>query len=413
MRVRTIASFALSSITARAGRSLALAGGVSLCIALFVAMSSLSDGYARLVRQPLEALAADVTVQRPGAPKATGAGGRLTMPPANAVLTPEERAIASSLPQVAATNAALLLWDRSSKGFTVVMGIDPGRSGSRIGPAVVQEWVSKGHALERDGDLLLEEHFAKLSRLQVGDRFDIGGREMTVSGLVKIREGGALIPANAFVTLSYARELAGLPEESANVIFAKLKKGADIDQLRAQLGTRLAGAVITSSDSIGEMMRGFSLISGKFSSFIGLLALCFAVIACHRLITGSVQERRYEFGVMQAVGWQHKDINEVLMFESAFLGVLSAVIGILLGYALASFMGDLMLASQGPVQLTPLPAGIRPSGGEGDVVHLPLVNSWATNMVALATALAAAVIGGWHAASKMTRTSVMDALREP
>lgn len=414
MRLRTTLCFASTSILARPGRSLALAGGVALCIALYVAMNTLADGYARLIRRPLEVLSADVTIQRPGAPRSIGAGGRITMPPANTPLTAEDVARASTLPHVAGMSSALLLWDRAPKGFTVIMGIDPvGHDGLRVGPSVIQEWVGKGRPLEREGDLLVEEHFAKLNRLTVGDRFGIGGKELAITGLVKMKEGGALIPANAFVTLAQAREIAALPPDSSNVLFARFEKGTDVDMLRGELSSRLPGAVMTTSDSIREMMRGFGVISGRFSTIIGILALGFAAIACHRLIAGAVQERRAEFGVMKAVGWRHKDISGVLTAEFASLGLGSGVLGVVLGYLAAILIGDMMLASQPPLQLTALPAGIHPSAGGNEAVHLPVAISWVTGATALAVSVMVTGIAGWLVSRKMAGACVMDALRQP
>lgn len=414
MRTRTMLTFAFSSIAARPVRSMALVGGVSLCIALYVALNTLADGYARLVRQPLETFAADVTIQRPGAPKSVGTGGRITTPPANIPLTPEEVAQAAAMPHIAGISAGVLLWDRSPKGFTVIMGIDPNaEQRRRTGPSVIQEWVTKGRPLQEEGDLLLEEHFAKLNRLKVGDSFNIGGMEWPITGLVKIKEGGTLIPANAFVTLGRARKLAAMPQGSANVLFARLEKGTDLDVLRTELSSRLPGAVMTASDSIGEMMRGFGAISGRFATFIGLLALGFAAVACHRLVSGSVKERRAEFGVMKAVGWQRKDIAGVLTAESASLGLASGVAGVLLGYLIAVLVGDLMLTSQAPLRLNPLPAGVGLAAGEDIAAHLPVVLSWATCLIALAVSVAVAGIAGWLISRRVAGACVMEALRQP
>jgi hypothetical protein len=428
MRMRTTLTFAARSIAARPGRSLALTGGVALCIALYVALSTMSDAYVRLVRKPLETLAADVTVQRPGAPKAAGVSGRITTPPANAPLTADEVAKASATARIAQASAALILWDRSPRGFTVIMGIDPlppaatvaprtpdapAEVRQRTGPSVVQEWVSAGRPLREDGDLLLEEHFAKLNRLKVGDRFNLGGLEMPITGLVKMREGGSLIPANAFVTLDQARAIAGLPQGGANVVFARVEKGADLGVLRSELASRLPGAVMTASDSIGEMMRGFGVISGHFATIVGAVALAFAAIACHRLISGSVHERRAEFGVMKAVGWQRKDMASVLTAESAALGLAGGVAGLLLGYLISVLAGDSLLASQTPMQMGALPAGVSPMAGEGVAARLPVALSWLTCLVGLGVSFVVAGAAGWLVSAKIAKACVMDALRQP
>ena len=413
MSPRTMLSFAFSSIAARPGRSLALAGGVTLCIALYVALNTLADGYARLVRQPLEDLSADVAIQFPGAPKAAGTGGRITTPPANTVLSADEVVLASALPHLAEANPALILWDRSPKGFTVIMGIEAdARGGKHTGPSVVQEWVARGRPLQGDGDLLLEEHFAKLNRLKVGDRFDIGGKQLPITGLVKIKEGGSLIPANAFVTLNQARSISDLPQGSANVLFARLKKGADVNALRGELTSRLPGAIVTASDSIGDMMRGFGVVSGQFAAIVGALALAFAAMACHRLISGAVQERCSEFGVMKAIGWQHKDISGVLTVESASIGLFSGAAGILLGYLIAVLAGDLMLTSQAPLLLSPLPSGVRPVASESVAVHLPVALSWITGITALIVSCAVAGGAGWLVSRRISKACVMDSLRQ-
>jgi putative ABC transport system permease protein len=66
----------------------------------------------------------------------------------------------------------------------------------------------------------------------------------------------------------------------------------------------------------------------------------------------SVLERVKEIGIMKSVGATNSEIFKIFLFESAFLGFVAGVLGVLLGWGL-SYLGGVILDSFGWGFLSP------------------------------------------------------------
>lgn len=401
------------TMVVRPGRSLGAMAGMALGIAMYVALGALSQGYAGLVRQPLAQLKSDAIVQKPGPPRKAGAAPGISLPPGNSALGQEEVARIKNLRSASSVSPALLLWERSPSGFVVALGFDP--QGPRRGAATVLDWLVRGGPLRDNGDILLEEHFARLHAKKLGDVWRLGGRAFTIRGIVGMKAGGALAASNVFITLEVARSLAGLPAGAANLVFLRLQAGVQTEAAANELARVLPGSVMTSADSIGKMMQGFSLISGRFASVLGALALAFAGVLYLRLVKGVLMERSGEVGIMKALGWRRREITWALVIESMLLGLGGAVLGVAVGWLSAWGVGELGVGGSLPWNLNPLPAGVASRGAApgGGAVSLPVVFSWLAGSVSLAFALALSTLAGWRASWKMFRATVLTSLSEP
>jgi hypothetical protein len=134
---------------------------MAIGISLFVAIFTLADGYQRLILLPFKQLKMDVTIQRSGPGVTNAAPNGIRLPPANQPVTAQEVALICALPEWDSIGRALMLWDHSPKGFSVICGVD--LEGKPIGPAGVQEWVTRGRPLNQKGQVLLEKHFARMN----------------------------------------------------------------------------------------------------------------------------------------------------------------------------------------------------------------------------------------------------------
>lgn len=404
-------AYAIRELTTRKGRSCAVIAGMSAGIALFVAFATLSEGYRSLIRLPFSRLSVDVTIQQPSASQEGTAPNGIRVPFSNQPITAGNVERVAAVPGIKALSASLLLWSQSHKGFVVIQGMD--LAGPSIGPAMAQEWVIKGRSLNGEGrEVLLEEHFARFNRKRIGDSVPLGSREFEIVGIVQLKKGTTISAANAYITIKQARALVNVQGRAANMLFARLKRGTDPEAVRRQVTKVLPGAIVSSADNIGDMMKGFNAISGRFSTTMGLLALLFAAIVTYRILAGSVSERAAEIGIMKTVGWKKSDITWTLLAETVMVGVAGGLVGIALGYLGAWVMGSMKISLAMPWNLSPMPAGTGHAGAVN--VHaeaLPIAFSFDTIGVALAVAAATSGLTGATIARKLARVKVMEALR--
>jgi putative ABC transport system permease protein len=408
----TYLSYALREVTTRRGRSIAAIAGMSIGIALYVSLAALSDGYSRLIQLPFARLAADVTIQKSSGSQSREQTGNIRIPLSNQPIDEDQIATVKSLKGIKVMTATLLLWEQSRKGLTVISGIDP--TASSIGPARVQGWVETGRPLgDQRGEALMEKHFAKFHRKKIGDKIALGGHSFTIVGLVEQKEGSTVSSSNVYISIEAAREIAGLPQGAANMIFATLEPGVAPEVVRKGLAGVIPGAILSTSDNIGDMMKGFNKIAGEFSTMMQYLALLFAAIISYKIFSGSVNERAWEIGLMKTVGWRRRDVVMSFLAESAMLGLAAGIVGLLVGYVGAYFLGHIKISLTLPWNLSPVPAGVGNAGRLNvQAVTLPIAVSWQTVIVSLMTSTTFGSMAGIVISSKLAAVKARDAMRK-
>lgn len=97
--------------------------------------------------------------------------------------------------------------------------------------------------------------------------------------------------------------------------------------------------------SYDEMIESYSSVLNIVIGFIILIALISVLVSsintANTMVT-SVLERVKEIGVIKSIGGKNSEVFGIFLFESAFLGFIAGVIGVILGWIL-SFIGGLIL----------------------------------------------------------------------
>ena len=235
---------------------------------------------------------------------------------------------------------------------------------------VLQE-ISKGRSLQNSGETVVESHYARFHSLRPGDTVQFGSRDFEIVGISKKKKGASLAAANFYIDITDARQLAGLQEGSANVLTIKLVPGYEEEAIKPAVEKLLPGAIVSSTDSIGEMMQGFARISSVGSRILSVLSLLFTLLFACWLIIGRQEERHWHIGLLQTLGWQRKDI---LLHSAAELFVLTGigvVGGLLLGFLSTLLVGTFEMTLELPWNLVPSPVGIG-SSTDGNSLQVPL-----------------------------------------
>ena len=93
------------------------------------------------------------------------------------------------------------------------------------------------------------------------------------------------------------------------------------------------------------MIEAYTGVLNIIVSFVILIALISVFVSgintANTMIT-SVLERYKEIGVLKSIGARNREIFGIFLFESAFLGFIAGVMGVLLGFILTSIAGSLL-----------------------------------------------------------------------
>jgi len=107
--------------------------------------------------------------------------------------------------------------------------------------------------------------------------------------------------------------------------------------------------------SFADMLESYTSALNLVVGFVLLIALISVLVSAintaNTMIT-SVLERVREIGVIKSIGARNSEILKIFLFESAFLGFVAGVLGVLLGASIA-FVGGSILASLGYSFLKP------------------------------------------------------------
>ncbi len=69
--------------------------------------------------------------------------------------------------------------------------------------------------------------------------------------------------------------------------------------------------------------------------FVGFIAVVISAIGIFNTMTMAVTERTQEIGIMKAIGASPSIIRRMFLMESAYIGILGSVIGIIISYGVS------------------------------------------------------------------------------
>jgi len=407
--------YVLKELHHRHNRTLVNIMGIAVGIALFVAINAVSTAYHKAVSLPFKNLGADLVVQR--TEKRTAASGQppasmrgIRLPFSNQLLSPRDVEKLKSIEGVDSVASSLLLWEFAKHGFRTIMGMELEHPG--LGPVRVKEWLKEGRFPERQGEVVLEKHYAKFQKVKRGSSFEFSGRSFLVMGLLEIKEGSQIAAANIYLSLPDAQALLGEGPGAVNMVYLRLQDPSKLQQIKTQISTEIKGVSVSSSDSFLELMGGISRISDRFSSIASVVALGGAVLLIIKTMLSNLVERSREIGILKAVGWSQRDIQKQLMGEALVQSLMGGLFGILIGYLICYLLSFLSISTPIPWMLNPMPAMAKDAKNVVNAVSLPVGMSAGLAAVSLTLSLIIGALASHMLGRRTARIKPADALRQ-
>jgi len=407
--------YIIKELLHRHNRTLVNILGIAVGIALFVSINATSTAYKKAVSRPFKNLGADLIVQRAeernmqgGRPPASMRGIRL--PFSNQLISPRDLNGITQIEGIDVGSSALLLWEFEKQGFRTIMGVDLDQP-DLLGPVKVREWLKSGRFPEKQGEAVLEKHYAKFKAIHLGDTFKISGSPFRVVGLLEIKEGAQVAAANIYLPLGDAQALIKGGPEAVNILYLRLQNPSMLNKVKKQISKEVKGVSVSSSDSFLELMGGVSMISGRFSMIASVVALLGAVLLIMKTMLSNLVERSREIGILKAVGWTHGEIQKQLMGEAFLQALIGGILGILVGYVISYGMGFLSISIPVPWDLNPLPAMAKAEAAT-QAVRLPVSVSLGLAATSMALSLIVGCVTGYLLGRRTSKMKPADILRQ-
>jgi putative ABC transport system permease protein len=239
----------------------------------------------------------------------------------------------------------------------MVLGTEPGSEDYRAFPPAKGRLLAPGdsHVAVLGADL------AKQMKKGVGDTADLRGEEFDVVGVLE-RTYVNLTDSSAFVTLADAQDLyyQSLPDSfRGNVVPRDLvlqaivytEPGHDADVVAAALAHDVGGITATGPTKMLNTVNGLVGLLNTVVWTIAALALLISGFSIINTMTISVSERTREIGVKRALGASRWRVARDILAESAVMGALGGVAGLIFGGLAVVGLNSSMVATTGTTAL--------------------------------------------------------------
>lgn len=253
----------------------------------------------------------------------------------------------------------------SDQTTATVTGVTPAYALVRNYVVVEGDFITEEQNLGRASVVLLgpelaENLFGRREGL-VGETVRIEGQPFRVAGILESRGGGAFGSEDneALIPLSTARaRIIRRGGDRVDVIFAQAISAEAVPQASEELAQVLrarhrtdVGADDFTVFSQQDFLETAATITGVFTTFLGGIAaisLLVGGIGIMNIMLVSVSERTREIGLRKALGARRKDILVQFLTESSLLSLIGGLVGIFLGWLIATAVGQFAAASGTP-----------------------------------------------------------------
>ncbi len=204
---------------------------------------------------------------------------------------------------------------------------------------------------------------------------------VTVSGVLEEIGGLSLSgPSDSGVYIPIEKAERLFDTTKCSMIVVKLADSSDstiesvTDAIKDYYGSDVS---IMSSTSMLSMINSIFSTIQLFLVGIAGISLIVAGVGIMNIMLVSMIERTREIGILKALGMKSRTVLSIFLGESAMIGVIGAVIGIIAGYGLAvvvaNILGSGLLGAAGGLTITPVLTPILILGAFGFGVGISVI----------------------------------------
>lgn len=413
--------YAVKEVWGRKNRSLLMISGIALGITFWLCLNALAGAYDQAAVAPLEAIGADLAVQKSGGPIPNKFEGAV-LPCAGDIISGAAVSQIKAIPGVKNISPALLLWvfgasEKNANDFKMVLGIDPTAD---FGLEKLKNGLKEGRFLEAsDRDkALADESYAKTKGIKPGDTVEIAGSSFQIAGVVATPATNLLGATNIYIPLEAAQRIAGsapliegFQKNDVNLLFIKADP-IRVSKIQAEIAGILPKATVSTQSRFLALMGGLAAAAKHLAWLGSLIGLLIAMAIVARTSASNIWERRRDIAVMKAVGWRVSDVRRQILGENLLAGVIGGIVGLI-----ASLL--FTWALQGQTATIPLPWELNPfphfylTNNVAKVLKVPLNIhlSWSSILLALILGISLALLTTLMVIRYLTQIKPAEVLR--
>ncbi|MDP2167291.1 MAG: ABC transporter permease [Thermodesulfovibrionales bacterium] len=332
-----LSRISLGNLRRRKGKTLLLAAGLTIGVAMVVAMTGITHRMKADVERKLDEYGANI------------------------VITPKTESLSLSYGGVGVTDASYDTEELKEADAALIKTIENKQNISAIAPKVmgtykisersylivgvdfpsefrIKKWWrlkngkgdSHGTAplppsIPSPDEIILGTSAAAALSAASGGRLTLGGKEYTVAGVLE--ENASQDDIAVFMDINEAQRLLGKEGSLSMIEVSALCAACPIEDIVAQIGERLPHAKVSAvrqamtlrMQTVGQVIR--------FSIAVSAVVLVIGFLIVFVSMTSSVNERTKEIGVLRAIGFRKSHIIKVILMEAFAVSLASGIAG--------------------------------------------------------------------------------------
>ncbi len=303
----------VANLVHRPTRSFIAMSAIALEVTMILLVVALFYGLLNGSKESQLGVGADLMVMPPGSSAIVSMSG-----------VPISVKVEGKLRQVPHVTAAVpVIWEFTQKPLEIIYGVDVA-SYDQLPPKF--RYLSGG-GFQGPYDVIVDDYFAGMNHMKVGDTLEILAHNFRISGIVPHGKGG-----RKFLPIATLQDLLGV-EGKCSVFYVKVDNPANVDQVEKaiQATDGMQQYSVRSMPEYLSMMTpdnlpGFDL---AIRIVIGVAVVVGFLVIFQSMYT-AVMERTREIGILKSLGASKWYIVNVVLRETLLLAVVGIVAGIII-----------------------------------------------------------------------------------
>ena len=349
--------YTIKSLVTRRMRSFLTIVSIMIGIMAIFALISFGMGLSNYVEVTSKEMGADKIIIQP---KTGSIGGFSQIPETG--LTERELEFISHINGIEAATGLMIKNvqvkpdDNIKPVYVYLMGVSTDTEKKEIFEELMMVDMLRGRDL-RDGDKLKATLGYRYTQpddvfeepIQVGQKIIINNKKVEVVGFYE-SIGNPEDDRNIYLTQEGVKELLNV-EDQYEWVMARVSPSEDVNAMAEKVEREFRdfrdeeeGKETFFVQTFNDLLKSFSSILDILNAVLVMIALISVVIAGINIMNTmytSVIERTKQIGIMKAIGARNSNILNMFVAEAGFLGLTGGLLGILLGYGIASLGGKI------------------------------------------------------------------------
>ena len=327
-----IFSYFKSFFKRHAIKTVILVASIAIYFALTITLLALNKTLPEVASLPFQKIGVGVVVQKTGQIPEHMVGA--IFPHSNGPIYDDEFAQLRTLDFAQGLDSGLYFWYFGDEYFKTVFGVQ-GEDSSFA--KLLKQNVQQGVFDISLKNALITADFAQKHEIKFGDKLNFGKDVFTVTGILKANLTGNIIPADIYVNLKEAQEIASSSKEMQRVY--QFKNNDFVNVVALDINPKWQGdkesdikkldekyIVFSEKTFSKEVLEQIKLVSSLGKTMFIVLGIILLIVFS-LLISYNLKTREKEIAILRMIGWSFKDLKKQFISESAILLVGALIVG--------------------------------------------------------------------------------------